>query len=166
MEKNKKVVIRNVTAGPILVTVPQIPFRHEWLGQDATYAIEADKLEELMYDTGFKYMIDTGMLYIDDMEDKKELGLEPEDATEPVNIIVLSDKDRRRYMVNLSQAEFEKKVKELSMEQINLLIDYAIEHRLADFDKAMFLQKITGDDKNPGRDIITAIKLGDQAKEG
>lgn len=155
-----KVNIVNTIRGSILVEVREIPFRHEWIAQGAAYAVERDVLEQLMYDRGFKYMIDTGMLYIEDMKEKQELGLEPEDAAEPVNIIVLNDKERRRYMVNLSLKEFKEKVKKLSYEQVVQLADYAVSNRLADFDKAEFLKEICG------RDIIQAIRLSAQNKEG
>lgn len=154
-----KVNIVNTIRGAILVEVREIPFRHEWIAQGASYAVDRDVLEQLMYDRGFKYMIDTGMLYIEDMKEKQDLGLEPEDATEPVNIIVLNDKERRRYMVNLSLKEFKEKVKKLSYEQIMQLADYAVANRLADFDKAEFLKEICG------RDIIQAIRLSAQNKE-
>lgn len=155
-----KVNIVNTIRGSILVEVRDIPFRHEWIAQGATYAVEHDVLEQLMYDRGFKYMIDTGMLYIEDMKEKQELGLEPEDAKEPVNIIVLNDKERRRYMVNLSLKEFKDKISKLSYEQVVQLADYAVANRLADFDKAEVLKEICG------RDIIQAIRLSAQNKEG
>lgn len=155
-----KINIVNTIRGSILVEVREIPFRHEWIAQGAAYAVEPEILEQLMYDRGFKYMIDTGMLYIEDMKEKQNLGLEPEDATEPVNIIVLSDKERRRYMVNLSLKEFKEKVTKLSYEQIVQLADYAVANRLADFDKAEFLKELCG------RDIIQAIRLSAQNKEG
>ncbi len=154
-----KINIVSTIRGSILVEVREIPFRHEWIAQGATYAVDSEILEQLMYDRGFKYMIDTGMLYIEDMKEKQELGLEPEDAAEPVNIIVLNDKERRRYMVNLSLKEFKEKVKKLSYEQIVQLADYAVANRLADFDKAEFLKELCG------RDIIQAIRLSAQNKE-
>ena len=148
-----KVNIVNTTRGSVLVVVNEIPFRHEWIAQGASYAVEHDTLEQLMYDKGFKYMIDTGMLYIEDLEEKKALGIEPEEAKEPVNVIVLNDKERRRYMVNLSLKEFKEKVKKLSYEQIIQLADYAVANRLADFEKAEFLKEMCG------RDVIQAIRL-------
>lgn len=157
--ENKKVKVINATRSSISVFVPSVNFRHEWTAKDTSYNIDEEVLEELLYDKGFKYMIDQGMLYIEDLEVKKEIGLEPEDATEPVNIIVLSDKERRRYMVNLSQEEFEEKVSNLSIEQVRLLADYAVNNRLADYDKAKFIKKLCG------KDIIQAIKLNEEAKE-
>jgi hypothetical protein len=155
-----KVNIVSTTRGSVLVTVPEIPFRHEWIAMGTSFPVEHEILEQLMYDKGFKYMIDTGMLYIEDMEEKKALGIEPEEAKEPVNVIVLNDKERRRYMVNLSLKEFKEKVKKLSYEQILQLADYAVANRLADFEKAEFLKEICG------RDIIQAIRLSAQNKEG
>jgi hypothetical protein len=154
-----KVNIVNTTRGSVFVEVREIPFRHDWTVQGAKFAVEHDVLEQLMYDKGFKYMIDTGMLYIEDMEEKKALGIEPEEAEEPVNVIVLTDKERRRYMVNLSLDEFKDKVRKLSYEQVTQLADYAVANRLADFDKAEFLKELCG------RDILQAIRLSAQNKE-
>jgi hypothetical protein len=154
-----KVNIVNTTRGSVFVEVREIPFRHDWTVQGAKFAVEHDVLEQLMYDKGFKYMIDTGMLYIEDMEEKKALGIEPEEAEEPVNVIVLTDKERRRYMVNLSLEEFKEKVRKLSYEQVTQLADYAVANRLADFDKAEFLKELCG------RDILQAIRLSAQNKE-
>ena len=154
-----KVNIVNTTRGSVFVEVREIPFRHDWTVQGAKFAVEHEVLEQLMYDKGFKYMIDTGMLYIEDMEEKKALGIEPEEAKEPVNVIVLTDKERRRYMVNLSLEEFKEKVRKLSYEQVTQLADYAVANRLADFDKAEFLKELCG------RDILQAIRLSAQNKE-
>lgn len=158
MEK-KEVKVINMTKGSIGVKVPALNFAREWMAEGSFFNIKEDQLEELMYDPGFKYMIDQGMLYIEDMPVKQDLGIEPPEATEPVNIIVLTDKERRRYMVNLPLDEFEEKVGKLSLEQVRLLADYAIDNRLADYDKAKVLKKICQ------KDVIQAIKLNDQAKE-
>lgn len=157
MEKKVKVI--NMTNGKLSVFVPALNFQREWISKDNAITIDESVVQELMYDPGFRYMIEQGMLYIEDMEVKKEIGIEPEDATEPVNVIVLTDKERRRYLVNLSQKEFEEKVSKLSREQVRLLADYAIDNRIADFDKSKFLQKICG------KDVIQAIRLNDESKE-
>ena len=105
-----------------------------------------------MYDPGFNYMLEQGVLYVEDMEVKKELGLEPETATEPENIIVLSDKDQRAYMIKLTQEEFEEKVAKLSHEQVVALAEYAIVNKLSDMNKCAYLKKLCG------RDVIESIK--------
>lgn len=159
MENNEKVKVISMTTGRVSVKSPELHFARQWMKKGSSVMIDRTVLEELMYDNGFKYMIDTGMLYIEDLQTKKDLGLEPEDAKAPVNIIILTDRDMRYYMVSMPFADFKEKVSALSYEQIQSLADYAIANRLGDIDKTNFIKKICG------KDIIKAIQLNDADKE-
>ena len=156
----EKIRVISKHQGPISVNISDLRFKREWPNKGASVLIEKETLEEMMYDSGFKYMIDTGMLYIEDLEVKKELGLEPEDATEPVNIIVLSDNDMKRMMTAMPQFEFDAKLKTLNYEQMLALADFAIRNELGDFGKCDAIRKACG------KDILTAIKLNREDKEG
>lgn len=156
----EKIRVVSKHQGPISVNISDLRFKREWPNKGASVLIEKETLEEMMYDSGFKYMIDTGMLYIEDLEVKKELGLEPEDATEPVNIIVLSDNDMKRMMTAMPQFEFDAKLKTLNYEQMLALADFAIKNELGDFGKCDAVKKACG------KDILTAIKLNREDKEG
>lgn len=156
----EKIRVISKHQGPISVNISDLRFKREWPNKGASILIEKETLEEMMYDSGFKYMIDTGMLYIEDLEVKKELGLEPEDATEPVNIIVLSDNDMKRMMTAMPQFEFDAKLKTLNYEQMLALADFAIKNELGDFGKCDAVKKACG------KDILTAIKLNREDKEG
>ncbi len=157
--ENIKVKVENLTNGPVSVCLPAINFKREWPARGFHVMIPFETVEELMYDNGFRYMIESGILAIDDMEVKKELGLEPEDAVEPVNIINLNDKDMRHYMVTMPLEEFNEKISGLNYEQLQRLADFAIRNRLSHFDKAEAIKKICG------RDIIRAIQLNDADQE-
>ena len=156
----EKIRVISKHQGPVSVNIPDLRFKREWPNKGSSIPIERETLEEMMYDNGFKYMIDTGMLYIEDLEVKKELGLEPEDATEPVNIIVLSDNDMKRMMTAMPQFEFDAKLKTLNYEQMLALADFAIKNELGDFGKCDAIKKACG------KDILTAIKLNREDKEG
>ena len=156
----EKIRVISKHQGPVSVNIPDLRFKREWSNKGASVPIERETLEEMMYDSGFKYMIDTGMLYIEDLEVKKELGLEPEDATEPVNIIVLSDNDMKRMMTAMPQFEFDAKLKTLNYEQMLALADFAIKNELGDFGKCDAIKKACG------KDILTAIRLNREDKEG
>lgn len=156
----EKIRVISKHQGPISVNISDLRFKREWPNKGANVLIEKETLEEMMYDSGFKYMIDTGMLYIEDLEVKKELGLEPEDATEPVNIIVLSDNDMKRMMTAMPQFEFDAKLKTLNYEQMLALADFAIKNELGDFGKCDAIKKACG------KDILTAIRLNREDKEG
>lgn len=155
-----KVNITSATVGEVSVFEPSIPFRVSWPSKGSTRPVEQEIVEQLLYTPGFKYMIDTGMLYIEDMEQKKELGIEPEDATEPVNVIVLTDAVKNKYMKMYALDKFKTEIKKLSREQIVDLADYAIEKEIADFDKSAVIEKLCG------KNIIKGIQLAKQNKEG
>lgn len=154
-----KVKIINMVDHVVHVGSDELRFNRTWPRKDAVVAVESDLLNELMYDPGFEYMIRTGILYIEDMDVKKELGLEPEDAIEPENIIVLNDAQRKDLMIKVPIAEFEEKVNKLGKEQQKALVDYAIEHRYGDFEKSKILKNLTG------RDVVKAIQLAMQNEE-
>lgn len=154
-----KVKVVSTAIGEVSIMQPSIPFQASWPNKGSSREIEQSILEQLMYVPGFQYMIDTGILYIEDMTVKKELGIEPEDATEPVRVIVLSDVEKKKYLKDYSLAKFKESIKKLSLEQVNDLADYAIENKIADFDKCEIIQKICH------KDIIQAIRLAKANKE-
>ena len=106
-----------------------------------------------MFDVGVRNMFNDGVLYIEEMDVKKDIGLEPEDASEPVNIIVLNDKQKRDYLINKPYNEFTEMVDKLSLTQLNELVDYAIEKKLVDFERSEYIKS------KCGRDIINAVRL-------
>lgn len=143
MEKEYVNVVSTVN-GVVGIHLPDLRFRKEWTRKGQRQKIEKDLLQDIMYDAGSEYMFKTGMLYIEDMETKKELGLEPEDATAPVNIIVLDEKQMKRYLTVMPTHEFREAIKELPLEQVKNLVDYAVETENISFDKAEILEKATG----------------------
>ena len=155
-----KVNVTSMTVGEVSVFEPSIPFRASWPTKGSTRPIEEDVLEQLMYIPGFEYMITHGMLYIEDMSEKKKLGIEPAEATEPTNVIPLTDADKKKYLVDYGLDKFKEIVKKLSNEQKIDLADYAIEHKIADFEKSEFLKGLCG------KDIIKGIQLKRQNEEG
>lgn len=160
MNQNQdKVTVISTVNGTIGIYLPDLHFKREWIKKGQRHQIEKELLKDIMYDPGSEYMFKTGMLYIEDMETKKELELEPDDAVEPVNIIVLNDTQKNRYLNNLPLSEFKEKVKSLSIEQIKDLVDYAVQIETISFDKSQFLEKLTG------LNAVRMIELNRAAKE-
>lgn len=143
MEKEIVTVISTVN-GVVGIYLPDLRFKKEWTRKGQKQKIDKELLQDIMYDPGSEYMFRTGMLYIEDMDIKKEIGLEPEEATEPVNIIVLDEKQLNRYLTVMPLHEFKENVKKLSIEQAKNLVDYAVQKEAITFDKAEFLEKVTG----------------------
>ena len=154
-----KINVTSLAIGEVSVFQPSIPFKASWPSKGSTRQIDEEVLEQLMYTSGFEYMINNGILYIEDMNVKKKLGIEPEDAVTPVNVIVLTDADKHKYMVNYDLNKFKEQVKKLGYEQVRDLAEFAIQNKLADFEKCEFIKEICG------KDIIQAIRLSSKNKE-
>lgn len=148
-----KVEIISTVNHAVSVNVPDLRFSRTWSGAGVKVSVEKELLEELMYDIGFRNMVEMGILYIKDLKVKKELGLEPEDAVEPENIILLSKEEKERLLTGISIPLFKIKIAKLSKEQLFQLCDYAIELKTIDLEKAKLLKEACG------RDILKAISL-------
>ena len=144
---------------PVGVVVPQLNLRRDWMGKEQKIAIDENLLKELMFDPGFHNMVMQGILYIEEMDVKKELGIEPFDAEEPVNVIVLTDAEREKYLTVYTLKNFKDKVSKLNQTQLNELADYAISKKIVDVEKCKVIKQLCG------RDILQAIRLGEQDKE-
>ena len=124
-----------------------------WPARGSYVTIDKEILEELMYDPAFKNMIEEGYLYIEDLELKKELGIEPEEATTST-IINLTDKELDRYWKIMPLSQFKVEAKQLTKVQLDSLADYAIKHgNDGSIQKANYLTEISG------RNILKGIEL-------
>lgn len=159
MDENQKVKITSAVKHKVIVNSPELRFSRTWPGYGSSVTVDKELLENLMYDLGFKNMIMLGILSIEDLQVKKDLGLEPEDATEPVNIITLTDSQRNYYWKELSVVGFKDKIRKLSRTQLEELAEYAIDHKIIDVDKCKLVKEACG------RDVINAIRLMEQDKE-
>ena len=157
MEDKVKVV--NLISSRVNIDIPELQLRRIWEKKGAVKVIPLSQLEEAIYSPGVEALFTEGVLGIDDLEVKKRLGLEPEDADEPVNIIVLNDTQRKRYLTVMPLNEFKTNIKELPIEQIRELAQYAITNELVDFDKSEIIKKIVG------TDIIGTIQMNKANKE-
>ena len=156
---DKKVKVVSLVSQRVVLTVPDIRLRRVWERKGATMVIPFEQLEEAMYNPGVEALFTQGVLGIESMEVKRALGLEPEDAEEPVNIITLNDQQRKRYLTVMPLPEFKEKLRELSTDQIRELGQYAIDNEIANFDKSEVIQKMIG------MDIIGTIQLNKADKE-
>ena len=156
---DKKIKIKSLSNGKIVINNPELRVRRVWEQMGAVKTIDFDTLAELIFDPGVEYMFKQGILGIDDLEVKKALGLEPEDATEPVNIITFDTKMMDRMMTHMPISEFKAEIDKAPLEQVRNLVEYSIDKEYTDFEKCEYLKKITQ------TDIITAIRLKKQAQE-
>ena len=151
--ENRQVKITSNIDATVVVNDPQMRFERTWERKGVVRAIDFNTLQELCYNPGTFGIFQRGILYIDDMEVKRELGLEPYDAEQPVNVIVLNDQQRQRYLKFAPIQDLKDVCAKLSNDEINNLVDYAIDNEIIDMDKCNYLKSLTG------RDIMKTIEL-------
>lgn len=150
--ENKKVMVISNTVGSVSINVPSLHFRRVWERMGAKKPVDLDVLKEIIYDPGVEKMFRLGILYIEDMDVKKELELEPQDAKAPVNIVMLSEAEKINLLKDANFDTFKKKCANLSQQELENLVDFAIDRELVNMDKCRFLKLKTG------RDIVKTIE--------
>lgn len=158
--ENKQVVLTNTIKSRVGINVPELLLKRTWEKKGVKRTIDLDTLREAFYYPSVEYLLKEGILYIEDMEVKIELGLEEPEATEPTAIVVLSENEMQRYMNAMPIFEFKEKVKKLGREQLQALVDFAIENKYTSFDKCEFLKELTQ------TDILSAVQLNKANEEG
>ena len=155
----ENIIVRNTFNAPISVSLPDRKFSRQWPARGSKVPIDRETLDELMYNNGFRYMIEHGMLFIEDMQYKIDAYLEPEGAVEPVNLVPLDEAKIKRMVTVMPLIDFKAEIAKLNLDQINIVADYAIEHRCSDIDKNKIILRACG------RDVIRSIQLNDADKE-
>lgn len=155
--ENKKVIIENMINSRVGIDLPELRLTRVWERKGVKKPIDFDILKEAIYNEGVDYMFRNGILYIDDMDVKIELGLEEEDA--PAQIKVLKDKDCEDLWNKATLKVFKETLEEYSKEQLQILADYAVAHKILNLDKSNALRK------KIGYDVVKVIQLGDNEEE-
>ena len=156
---NKMVKVQCMVDAQVVIKKPEFGVNRRWAKRGQVQGIPYDILEQILWDNGVKHMFDAGILYIDDMEVKKNLGLEPYDAEEPENIIVLNENEMKMLWRDASVDDFKREVSRLSRVQVDNLISYAVETEMVDAQKCRFIKDITK------KDVLKAIARKQEMEE-
>lgn len=143
----RMVKVQNTVNKIVSIKKPQYNINKRWTQKGQILPIPYETLEQMLWDEGIRKLFDRGMLYIPDMKDKIDLGLEPEDATEPQNIIVLNDKQINEFLTSKPFVVFKKELESLSSTQIREMVNYAIVNKVTgNVEKLELLKSYTGVD--------------------
>ena len=161
---NDKVKVRSTANATVGISLPEYKFSRTWPSKGTQVLIDKDLLEEAMSRPGVQYLFEQGILYIDDMEVKKDLGLEPLDAKEPTNIIIPDDQMVKRLLTVAPSYELKKALETLPTEQINEFASRAIEIGDISLERSDIIKKVAAK-HGLTIDVARAITLNKQAKE-
>lgn len=140
------VSIKSTIKALVSINVPNLNLRRSWPKKGAVQKIPFDVLEQAYFEPGVEYLFKTGVLYIDDMEVKRALGLEAPEAEEPETIIDLSDSFMSKLLTATPLKDMRETLEKLSHEQLVELSYYAVEIGVTDFQRCKLLKDKTGID--------------------
>lgn len=146
MSNVRMVKIKNMVNKRVGVVRPEYGVNRKWNKKGQEIPLPFDTVEQLLWTTGFRNMIERGILYIENMQDKIDLGLEPYDAVEPENIKVFTNAQIENLLTNTPFVAFKKELEGVGETQLKEIVNYAILHRLVDMQKADYLRQLTGSD--------------------
>ena len=156
---NDKVIVTSMVNGLVSINRPEHRLVKVWPKKGTKLPVEKDALREAIYEPGVEYMFKNGMLYIDDMDFKIELGLEEEGAKAPTAIIPVDEKYLERLLKRMPLLDMKTAVKAMNSEQRQEMIEYASGQNDIQMDRIQAIKEITG------TDLFKVIELKRQREE-
>ena len=153
---NEKVMVTSMVGGTISASALD---HRVWNKKGQSLPVSKDTLREAIYNPGVEYMFKKGVLYIEDMDFKIELGLEEEGTKEPTQILKVDEKYLNRVLKLMPVAEMKKAIDAMTLVQKQELVDYAVKQNDIQLDRL----EIVSNKCNV--DILKAIELNRQKGE-
>lgn len=145
-----KVMVTSMVGGTISVSA----LNHRvWNKKGQKLPVSKDILREAIYEPGVEYMFKKGILYIEDMDFKIELGLEAEGTNVPTEILPMDEKFMNRVLKLMPVPEMKTTIDKMTMVQKQELVDFAVKQNDISLDRI----KIVSD--KCGVDILKTISL-------
>ena len=145
-----KVMVTSMVGGTISVSA----LNHRvWNKKGQKLPVSRDILREAIYEPGVEYMFKKGILYIEDMDFKIELGLEAEGTKVPTEILPMDEKFMNRVLKLMPVPEMKTTIDKMTMVQKQELVDFAVKQNDISLDRI----KIVSD--KCGVDILKTISL-------
>ena len=150
---NDKVMVTSMVGG----TISAASLEHRvWNKKGQKLPVSKDVLREAIYEPGIEYMFKKGILYIDDMEMKIELGLEAPGTTAPTEVLPVDDKYLNRVLKLMPISEMKAAIDKMSIVQKQELVDYASKQNDIQLDRLAIVSE------KCGVDVLKTIELNRQ----
>lgn len=158
---NDKVLVTSMVNHSVSIGLPQNGYmvRKSWPQKGAKVLIDKEALREAIYNPGTERIFKKGVLYIEDMEFKIELGLEEPGTQAPTNVIPVDEKYLERVLKRMPLAEMKAAIKKMSPDQVHELILFASNQNDIQLDRITAIKELTG------TDLFKVIDLKRQREE-
>ena len=150
---NDKVMVTSMVGG----TISASSLEHRvWNKKGQKLPVSKDVLREAIYEPGVEYMFRKGILYIEDMDFKIELGLEAEGTKDPTEVLPVDDKYLNRVLKLMPVFEMKAAIDKMSIVQKQELVDYASKQNDIQLDRLAIVSE------KCNVDILKTIELNRQ----
>ena len=139
---NEKVIVTSMVGGTVGITLPNSRIKKIWPKKGTKLPVEKDLLREAIFEPGVEYMFKNGILYIDDMDFKIELGLEAEGTKTPTNVVPMDEKYLNRVLKLMPLSEMKAAINKMSDNQKKELLDFAVEQNDIQLDRLNILKEL------------------------
>lgn len=157
--KENMVMVVSTTDCNVVVEIPELNLRRTWTKCGAKYPIDRDLLEQAYYNPAVEYLFNHGLLVTEDKQFLYDVGLITEMEQE-IPSIMLDEKYKKRLISVMPLREVEEVVNKMSPEQIEELVNFAIQHY-----EDLKNDRIKLFEKKSGKQILKAIKNFQDANE-
>lgn len=153
---NDKVMVTSMVGGTISVSA----LGHKiWNKKGQKLPISKEILREAIYEPGVEYMFKNGILYIEDMDFKIEIGLEAEGTKVPTEVLPVDEKYLNRVLKLMPIVDMKKAIDSMTMVQKQELVDFAVKQNDISLDRIKIVSE------KCKVDILKAISLDRQKEE-
>ena len=156
---NDKVIVTSMVSGVIGLNHPEYRLVKTWPKKGTKLPIEKEALRQAIYEPGVEYMFKNGMLYMDDMDFKIELGLEEEGTKIPTTVVPMDEKYLERVLKRMPVIEMKTVIKSMNDNQKREMIEYASQQKDIQIDRISAIKEVTG------IDLFKVIELKNQKGE-
>ena len=142
--------VRSESNFTIVIDLPELQVHRTWRKAGQEYPFERSVLQQAFYDPSVEYLFRHGMLSTDDVQFKVEVGLMEEEKDV---VAKLNDTQKMRIIKLMPLVDVKKELAKLSVEQLNELAEFAIEHY-----KDLSMDRVDVLSKASGRNILKSIE--------
>lgn len=144
VNENRRVQVKSMVNYKVGLFVPDLHFSRQWESESEVKSIDFNVLYEGLFINGVKTLFDEGVLYIENEQDRIDLGLQEPGDTKTMQL--MNNGQILKLLKLDSAAKLKEVLKNSPREQITKIAEVAINERITDYEKCTLIKKACGID--------------------
>lgn len=141
MNMPETVLVKSMVKAQVGITVPYLNLKRTWPKKNTVLRLPKETLSQAMYEPGVEYLFKTGILVIEDEQDRIDLGLQ--DPVTGETVYLMKD-DKLAYLIKEAPIdEFKAECAKMSHDQQVEFARTAIELESTSYEKNLHLKELT-----------------------